>query len=632
MRRKLFRIVGLLILLSIILFCATSEAFALKGVGEQSVALASECTLFVSLDGSDDNPGTESEPFRTIRQAARVVEAGDVVCVREGRYGGFYIDEKFGTEEKPIVFQPYPGEHVIIDSKVGNVEGIAVLIQDVHHLVVQGFEIMDTTSLDLDFQKLDPNKPEELAIIKAHRHRSGIRLAAWDGGGKYITLQNLNVHHTCGLAFTSNSNIDYIFVLNSDIHHTGSYGMYLVANHHVIRGNTIHHNVSHGMNMGNAQQHFNDAIIEKNFIYANGSDSFYHVSSDTIRRSGDGIVMWHGTRNVIRNNIVFHNKNWGIRSNSDDNLEGDVDNIIENNTVYANGYQGLYTYDGQQDVFRNNISFGNRGEGGYPGDAFIGSGNASITNLLGVDPLFVDPTIADFHLSPESPAIDAGNAIATVTEDFDGTSRPQGGGWDIGAYEYVDLPVPTFADVPFDHWAHDYIEVLYQEGYVAGCNLEPLLYCPEDIMTRAESAVFVERGVHGAEYLPTQPTEQIFVDVPLNEWFAKWATSLWEDGYTDGCSTDPLMYCPLQQHTRTEGCVFFLRMMHGAEYVPPEPEGIFSDIALDWWGAKWVEAAYNAGIIPACETDPELKFCPNDPLDRAMGATMMVQAKDLVVP
>jgi len=50
---------------------------------------------------------------------------------------------------------------------------------------------------------------------------------------------------------------------------------------------------------------------------------------------------------------------------------------------------------------------------------------------------------------------------------------------------------------------------------------------------------------------------------------------------------------------------------------------------LDWWGAKWVEAAYNAGIIPACETDPELKFCPEDPLDRSMGATMMVQAKGL---
>jgi hypothetical protein len=85
----------------------------------------------------------------------------------------------------------------------------------------------------------------------------------------------------------------------------------------------------------------------------------------------------------------------------------------------------------------------------------------------------------------------------------------------------------------------------------------------------------------------------------------------------------------LQEHTRAEGSVFFLRMMHGADYIPPDPSGIFADVPLDWWGAKWVEAAYTAGIIPACETDPELKFCPNDPLDRAMGAYMMVQAKGL---
>jgi len=219
-----------------------------------------------------------------------------------------------------------------------------------------------------------------------------------------------------------------------------------------------------------------------------------------------------------------------------------------------------------------------------------------------------------------------GRTITAVAGAFEDDFDP------LGVHIYIwslDAEQPTFADVPFDHWAHDYIEVLYQEGYVAGCSTEPLLYCPEQIMTRAESAVFVERGVHGTDYLPVQPTEQIFADVPLHEWFAKWSTALWEDGYTDGCGTNPLIYCPLQEHTRTEGCVFFLRMMHGVDYVPPDPEGMFVDVPLDWWGAKWVEAAYNAGLIPACETDPELMFCPDDPLDRAMGAYMMVQAKGL---
>jgi hypothetical protein len=199
---------------------------------------------------------------------------------------------------------------------------------------------------------------------------------------------------------------------------------------------------------------------------------------------------------------------------------------------------------------------------------------------------------------------------------------------DLGAIQ-LNESTTTFVDVPFNHWAHDYIEVLYQEGYIAGCSVNPLKYCPDETLTRAESAVFIERGIHGADTLPDQPTEEIFTDAPLLEWFAKWVTALWNDGYTAGCGTDPLIYCPLQGHTRAEACVFFLRMMHGTDYVPPEPVGLFADVPIEAWYADWAEAAYNAGIIPACQTEPELLFCSEDPLDRAMAAYMMVQAKGI---
>jgi hypothetical protein len=196
------------------------------------------------------------------------------------------------------------------------------------------------------------------------------------------------------------------------------------------------------------------------------------------------------------------------------------------------------------------------------------------------------------------------------------------------------LPTPThtFLDVPRNHWAFSYIEALHQAGYVAGCSLDPPLYCPEDTMTRAESAVFIERGRHGAAYQPPNPTSQTFADVPLAEWFAKWAEGLWNDSFTAGCGTDPLLYCPFREHNRTEGSVFFLRMREGPDYVPPTPIGLFADVPTDFWGAKWLEAAYNAGLIPACQTQGELLFCPEDPLNRAMAAYMMVQAKGLQLP
>jgi hypothetical protein len=187
----------------------------------------------------------------------------------------------------------------------------------------------------------------------------------------------------------------------------------------------------------------------------------------------------------------------------------------------------------------------------------------------------------------------------------------------------------TFVDVPVDHPYYWEIEALYQAGYTAGCHTDPLMYCPDNSMIRAESAVFVERGVHGTGYEPSPPSVSSFADVPAGDWGEGWIEGLWDDGYTAGCGTDPLIYCPLAEHTRAEGCVFYLRMLNGAEYEPPEGEGVFEDVPVGWWGTGWVEAAVEAGLIEACQEGAEVRFCPNDPLSRGLAAYMMVQAKGL---
>jgi hypothetical protein len=203
----------------------------------------------------------------------------------------------------------------------------------------------------------------------------------------------------------------------------------------------------------------------------------------------------------------------------------------------------------------------------------------------------------------------------------------------IGAF-VVEICSPTaapiFADVPFSHPYNAEIETLYQAGYTAGCSTNPLMYCPEQTMNRAESSVFVERGIHTAGYEPPTPTSQVFADVSLDSWAAKWVEGLWNDEYTSGCGTNPLVYCPWQGHTRAEGCVFYLRMLNGATYEPPQPtQQTFADVPLDAWYARWVQAAYEAGLLKACETSPQLRFCPEEPLTRALAAYMMVRAKAL---
>lgn len=80
------------------------------------------------------------------------------------------------------------------------------------------------------------------------------------------------------------------------------------------------------------------------------------------------------------------------------------------------------------------------------------------TNCLEIDPIFLDQENSDFSIGEASDARDANavhnNAIydlffntygVDLKKDFVGTSRPQGAGWDIGAYEFVESGIDTIA-------------------------------------------------------------------------------------------------------------------------------------------------------------------------------------------
>ncbi|HEY1249857.1 MAG TPA: putative Ig domain-containing protein [Thermoanaerobaculia bacterium] len=116
-----------------------------------------------------------------------------------------------------------------------------------------------------------------------------------------------------------------------------------------------------------------------------------------------------------------------------------------------------------------------------------------------------------------------------------------------------------FADVPFEAFAAAWIEDLYNRGVTGGCLLDPLRYCPDANVTRAEMAVFLLKTLLGKDYVPPAATGTVFADVAAGDFAAAWIEDLYHRGITAGCLTDPLRYCPDASVTREEMAAFLVR-------------------------------------------------------------------------
>jgi hypothetical protein len=126
-----------------------------------------------------------------------------------------------------------------------------------------------------------------------------------------------------------------------------------------------------------------------------------------------------------------------------------------NNTLFhcgGGGGGGLYVTPSAAGIAKNNIIYQDNGRpyldpGSNTSNAtcannlYFGNGTSPSgcnTGAVNSDPLFVNLSSLDFHLTSSSPAKDAGVAlgISSFQWDHDGITRPQGPAYDIGAYEY----------------------------------------------------------------------------------------------------------------------------------------------------------------------------------------------------
>ncbi len=219
-------------------------------------------------------------------------------------------------------------------------------------------------------------------------------------------------------------------------------------------------------------------------------------------------------------------------------------------------------------------------------------------------------------------------AFGNTGQDLSWYRLPDGGTW---AASPTASPTkgarnaPAFADVPLTYWAESYIERLYNAGVTGGCLSNPLSYCPENQVTRAQMAVFLLKGIHGSSFAPPDVGISTgFADVPASYWAAPWIKQLAAEGITGGCGDGK--YCPDSPVTRAQMAVFLLKSKNGVVFTPPAAIGNFYDVPVGYWADKWIEELAREGITGGCGGG---NYCPDAPVTRAQMAVFLVKTFNL---
>ena len=115
------------------------------------------------------------------------------------------------------------------------------------------------------------------------------------------------------------------------------------------------------------------------------------------------------------------------------------------------------------------------------------------------------------------------------------------------------ISASRFADVDAGQWWAAHVERLAELGITVGCGTESARYCPDDPVTRAQTASFLARAYRLDPALPVG-----FADTRGTHHEAD-IDALHDAGITEGCSADPLQFCPDRATTRIEMAVFLER-------------------------------------------------------------------------
>ncbi len=179
----------------------------------------------------------------------------------------------------------------------------------------------------------------------------------------------------------------------------------------------------------------------------------------------------------------------------------------------------------------------------------------------------------------------------------------------------------VFVDVAADSVHRSAIETIFHSGITVGCGDDPLRFCPDLPVTRAQMASFLHRALG----LGDAPRPAGFVDVDPQSTHAAAIDALRHAGITAGCGDDPLRFCPDLPVTRAQMASFLHRALGSADAA--QSAG-FVDVDPQSTHAAAIDALYHRGVTKGCGSDP-LRYCPHQHLTRAQMASLLRRALNL---
>ena len=435
-------------------------------------------SYYVSVSGSDSNPGTDALPFRTITKAVNLLdEPDDRIYVKAGVYNErVLVWGKSGSATAPIRIQGYGSDVPIIDGTgiTGNglveIGGGSSYINfdqfEVRNATAGGIFIYNANNIKIRWNNVHGSYSNGISAVSASSSPRGTTHSIRIEGNRVWDNVRQNVTGTAtswqqGLSAFRANNVQIIG--NSVYENYGEGVDYIMSSNGLISDNRIRDNFSVNLYLDNAT----DTVVERNFIHSYGYTQFYRNGNPA---GGIGMANEYYYENSVQsqnplnhlkivNNIILRASN-GITYGNYEYDGGLHDTLIANNTVYGSKYYNLYIQNGrngsnvhdttrvENNIFVQDLSTKNYASAPtvgitYAYNAWYGGNSSSRINGGGdvnADPLFAQLggwDDYDYKLTATSPCINTGTTQTAFTNDFFSSSAVRSAGtWDIGADEY----------------------------------------------------------------------------------------------------------------------------------------------------------------------------------------------------